>query len=50
VHPVSGDALALAAPLPADFLAALALVGLSVPTELASNLPVMDGWGPDPPC
>ena len=50
VHPVSGEALALAAPLPADFLAALALVGLSVPTELASNLPVMDGWGPDPPC
>jgi 23S rRNA pseudouridine1911/1915/1917 synthase len=50
VHPVTGAHLSLAAPLPDDFLAALGVVGLSVPADLPAHLPAMDGWGPDPPC
>ena len=50
VHPATGAHLSLAAPLPDDFLAALGVVGLSVPADLPAHLPAMDGWGPDPPC
>ena len=49
-HPATGDPLRLAAPLPADFVAALEAVGLPIPADLAADLPAMAGWGPEPPC
>ena len=48
-HPVSGEPLRLAAPLPPDFVVALEAVGLAVPGDLVADLPLMAGWGPPAP-
>ena len=48
-HPGTGEPLRLAAPLPPDFRAALDLLGLDCPADLAAGLPDMAGWGPPAP-
>jgi 23S rRNA pseudouridine1911/1915/1917 synthase len=49
LHPGTGEPLRLAAPLPPDFAAALDVLGLECPADLAGGLPEMGGWGPPPP-